>query len=131
VKAAPVTDRFADEFLGLPKRWIGDDRDSIHLDRLGEVVADHSMRPSVVDDIGTVDDVTGRAQHVQDGSRPATWIAPSRVWFSSRRLPMMHRHGWAGPRASSNVTYCWMVWQSASSRGPIVDWFDWKDLANG
>ena len=24
---------------------------------------------------------------------------PARVWVSSRRLPMMHRHGWAGPQA--------------------------------
>jgi hypothetical protein len=28
---------------------------------------------------------------------------PSRVWISSRRLPMMHRFGWTGPTASSQL----------------------------
>jgi len=30
---------------------------------------------------------------------------PARVWIASRRLPMMHRHGWQGPRAPSNTCY--------------------------
>lgn len=34
---------------------------------------------------------------------------PSRIWVSSRRLPRMHREGWTGPRASSNVPFAWFV----------------------
>lgn len=66
---------------------------------------------------------------------------PNRVWISSRRLPMMHRLGWTGPRASSNTCYAWYVWDR---RHPDLDhkaqllidrldsklgWFDWQDYA--
>ena len=36
---------------------------------------------------------------------------PSRIWISARRLPMMHRHGWTGKKASSNTAYSWFVWE--------------------
>jgi len=55
---------------------------------------------------------------------------PARVLISSRRLPMMHRHGWTGKKASSNTCHTWFVWDAAapaSKRGRIV-WFDWKDF---
>jgi hypothetical protein len=29
------------------------------------------------------------------------------------RLPMMHRHGWQGPRASSSIAFAWFVWDRA------------------
>jgi hypothetical protein len=66
---------------------------------------------------------------------------PQRVWISSRRLPMMHRLGWTGPRASSNTCYAWFVWDR---RLPDLDhrplllvdrldarigWFDWAEHA--
>jgi hypothetical protein len=36
-----------------------------------------------------------------------------------RRLPMMHRDGWAGPRASSAIAFAWFVWDR-DHRGPTV-----------
>jgi hypothetical protein len=36
-----------------------------------------------------------------------------------RRLPMMHRNGWNGPRASSAIPFAWFVW-SRDHRGPAV-----------
>lgn len=55
---------------------------------------------------------------------------PARVWISSRRLPMMHRHGWTGPRAPSNTCFAWFVWDASASahREPRLGWFDWQDL---
>ncbi|WP_206057334.1 hypothetical protein [Nitratireductor sp. XY-223] len=32
------------------------------------------------------------------------------VWVFSRRLPMMHRDGWAGQTASSQMNTAWFVW---------------------
>jgi hypothetical protein len=52
---------------------------------------------------------------------------PSRVWISSRRLPMMHRHGWTGPRSTSNTCHAWFVWDRRAGPGCRVGWFDWKD----
>jgi hypothetical protein len=52
---------------------------------------------------------------------------PARIWVSSRRLPMMHRHGWTGPRASSNTCHSWVVWSTAAARQTVVDWFDWRE----
>jgi hypothetical protein len=53
---------------------------------------------------------------------------PARVWISSRRLPMMHRHGWSGKRAGSNVAYAWFIWDEASADCCRLNWFDWRAL---
>jgi len=47
--------------------------------------------------------------------------------ISSRRLPMMHRHGWQGPRAPSNTCHAWFVWEERSTQKSVIHWFDWKD----
>jgi hypothetical protein len=52
---------------------------------------------------------------------------PARVWVSSRRLPMMHRHGWTGPKSTSNTTYAWFVWDEGMGPHTKVDWFDWAE----
>lgn len=51
---------------------------------------------------------------------------PARIWISSRRLPMMHRHGWKGPRAPSNTCFAWFIWDQNAQQKRVVDWFDWK-----
>jgi hypothetical protein len=51
---------------------------------------------------------------------------PARIWISSRRLPMMHRHGWQGPRAPSNTCFAWFVWDESAKEKSVVDWFDWR-----
>jgi hypothetical protein len=56
---------------------------------------------------------------------------PARIWISSRRLPMMHRHGWQGPRAPSNTCFAWFVWDARSEQKRTVDWFDWKQFMPG
>jgi hypothetical protein len=43
----------------------------------------------------------------------------ARVHVFKNRLPMMHRHGWAGPRASSAIPFAWFVW-SRNHHGPII-----------
>lgn len=52
---------------------------------------------------------------------------PSRVWISSRRLPMMHRLGWDGPEAPSNTCHAWFIWDVVAQVRQHVDWFDWQD----
>lgn len=51
----------------------------------------------------------------------------ARVHVSSRRLPMMHRDGWAGPKAGSAVCHAWFVWDKRHEGRPVIQWFDWKD----
>jgi hypothetical protein len=36
---------------------------------------------------------------------------PSRVYVFTKRLPMMHRDGWEGPKASSQMNTAWFVWE--------------------
>jgi len=54
---------------------------------------------------------------------------PARIWVSSRRLPMMHRGDWEGRRTSSNMCFCWAVWDSSHDGKTEVDWFDWLEAA--
>ena len=45
----------------------------------------------------------------------------ARVYVFRNRLPLMHRDGWNGPRATSNPTaFAWFVWDRAPS-GPADD----------
>jgi hypothetical protein len=43
----------------------------------------------------------------------------ARVHIFRNRLPMMHRDGWIGPRASSATAFCWCVWER-EHRGPAT-----------
>jgi hypothetical protein len=54
---------------------------------------------------------------------------PTRIWCSARRLPMMHRYGWTGPRAPSNTPYCWLVWEHGAPREYPQD-FDWRQFVD-
>jgi hypothetical protein len=53
---------------------------------------------------------------------------PARIWISARRLPMMHRFGWGGPRNESNTCHAWFVWDGRATQKRVIDWFDWKEL---
>jgi hypothetical protein len=35
----------------------------------------------------------------------------ARVLVFRKRLPMMHRHNWAGPRATSSMAFAWFIWR--------------------
>lgn len=57
---------------------------------------------------------------------------PARVYVFKRRLPMMHRDGWEGNKASSRMNTAWFVWErdEAGSYGSatIVRRVDWKEF---
>lgn len=53
----------------------------------------------------------------------------ARVHVASRRLPMMHRHSWTGPKAGSAVCHAWFVWDERHEGRPQIQWFDWKEAA--
>lgn len=36
---------------------------------------------------------------------------PSRIYIFTRRLPMMHQHGWDGPESTSQMNTAWYVWE--------------------
>jgi hypothetical protein len=41
----------------------------------------------------------------------------AKVYPFANRLPMMHRAGWEGPKATSAMSFAWFVWESGH-RGP-------------
>ena len=45
-----------------------------------------------------------------------------RVYVFVGRIPMMHRHGWDGPRNTSSVAYCWCVWRRGYEGPPHLRW---------
>jgi len=53
----------------------------------------------------------------------------ARIHVFANRLPMMHRAGWKGRRASSAIPFAWFVWDRAH-RGPAtVDRIRWEAAA--
>jgi hypothetical protein len=56
---------------------------------------------------------------------------PSRIYVFTRRLPMMHRDGWTGNEASSQMNTGWFVWErnedgSYGSGYPQIIRVDWQ-----
>jgi hypothetical protein len=49
----------------------------------------------------------------------------ARVFVFRNRLPLMHRFGWTGPRASSATAYAWFVWDRAHSGPTVVHRISW------
>jgi hypothetical protein len=62
-----------------------------------------------------------RIQFLESGRRAAILDNGllARVYPFSNRLPMMHRAGWEGPRATSAMSFAWFVWE-ADHRGPAA-----------
>jgi hypothetical protein len=48
------------------------------------------------------------------------------VHVFKKRLPMMHREGWTGPRASSAMPFAWFVWNRNHAGPAIVDRISWE-----
>lgn len=46
----------------------------------------------------------------------------ARVWVFSRRLPMMHRYGYDGPKSTSTIAHAWFVWDHAHTGAPTLGW---------
>ena len=43
-----------------------------------------------------------------------------------RRLPMMHRDGWTGPRASNAIPFAWFCWDRDHVGPPIINRISWE-----
>ena len=41
------------------------------------------------------------------------------------RLPMLHRDGWAGPRARNSVAFAWLVWDRGHVGPAIFNHISW------
>jgi hypothetical protein len=50
----------------------------------------------------------------------------ARIHVFRNRLPMMHRDGWAGPRASSAVAYAWFCWDRDHRGLPTLNRISWE-----
>jgi hypothetical protein len=50
----------------------------------------------------------------------------ARVHVFRNRLPMMHRDGWAGNRASNSVAFAWFVWERGYTGDAKIDRISWK-----
>ena len=46
----------------------------------------------------------------------------ARVWVFSRRLPMMHRVGYDGPKSTSAVDHAWFVFDHTHIGAPTIGW---------
>jgi hypothetical protein len=50
-----------------------------------------------------------------------------RVFVFRKRLPMMHRDGWEGRKASSGLAFAWFVWERGYRGNPITQRISWED----
>jgi len=50
----------------------------------------------------------------------------ARVHLFRKRLPMMYRDGWNGPKASSAMAFAWLVWRRDHTGPAIINRISWK-----
>jgi hypothetical protein len=50
----------------------------------------------------------------------------SRVHVFRNRLPMMHRDGWTGNRASNPTPFAWFVWERGYTGEPTLNRISWN-----
>jgi hypothetical protein len=74
--------------------------------------------------------VLGRLAFLESERRSAILDAGklSRVHLFKNRLPMMHRDGWAGPRASSAIPFAWFVFDRDHHGATVIDRISSKDV---
>jgi hypothetical protein len=51
----------------------------------------------------------------------------ARVHVFANRLPMMHREGWTGRRASSAIAFAWFCWEREHNGAAIIDRIRWRE----
>jgi hypothetical protein len=49
----------------------------------------------------------------------------ARIHVFKNRLPMMHRKGWTGPKASSAISFAWFVWDTSYHGRTTIDRISW------
>ena len=55
----------------------------------------------------------------------------ARVYVFSRRLPMMHRAGWEGPKATSAMSFAWFVWEAGHRGRAELQRISWEPAPCG
>jgi hypothetical protein len=50
----------------------------------------------------------------------------ARIHVFRNRLPMMHRAGWDGPKASSAMPFAWYVWERGYTGPTVIDRISWE-----
>jgi len=50
----------------------------------------------------------------------------ARVHVFRKRLPMMHRDGWEGRKASSGMAFAWFVWERDHAGPATIDRISWE-----
>lgn len=50
----------------------------------------------------------------------------SRVHVFRNRLPMMHRDGWQGPKATSAIPYAWFIWDRSHTGPTVLNRISWE-----
>jgi len=61
-----------------------------------------------------------RRSHILDAGHLA------HIHVFANRLPMMHRKGWDGPKASSAMTFAWFVWDRYHQGPTTIDRIFWE-----
>ena len=73
--------------------------------------------------------VLARLTFVESEGRSAILDGPlARVHLFKSRLPMMHRRGWRGPKATSQVPYAWFSFERDHSGPALLDRIEFEDV---
>jgi hypothetical protein len=51
----------------------------------------------------------------------------TRIHVFRRRLPMMHRDQWTGPKANSGMAFAWFVWDRAHTGPTTIHRLSWEE----
>jgi hypothetical protein len=70
---------------------------------------------------------TGRQRKHQLRRHVLDEVPPARLHVFADRLPMMHRAGWDGKRASNPTAFAWFAWDRSHVGRTTIDRIHWKN----
>jgi hypothetical protein len=50
----------------------------------------------------------------------------ARIHCFRKRLPMMHRKSWEGPKANSGMAFAWFVWERGCKKSTTINRISWE-----
>ena len=110
------------DFWILIAQELQQDKDCLLIDQFAQKFVERALElsPLVVMLMRLAFYESERRRHILEGCGLA------RIHAFRKRLPMMHRKDWDGPKANSGMAFAWFVWDRNHNGSTSIDRISWE-----